>query len=88
MSAPIAVDSLTVDVITDNMSDTYASKPVFATSEMANILKAVAEVGDEQGLARDFLGPGLQDVGHLRGREHRFARVGIAHVVGNDIDGE
>ncbi len=27
MSVLAAVDSLTVDVITDNMSDTYASKP-------------------------------------------------------------
>ena len=31
-SALVAVDSLTVDVITDNMSDTYASKPAFALS--------------------------------------------------------
>ena len=43
MSDLAAVDSLIVDVITDNMSDTYASKPAFATSEMANILKAGAK---------------------------------------------
>jgi len=42
MSDLAAVDSLIVDVITDNVSDTYASKPAFAVSEMANILKAGA----------------------------------------------
>ncbi len=60
MSTLATVDSLTVDVITDNMSDTYASKPAFATSEMANILKAGAtEISGETLLVAN-LGYGLR----------------------------
>lgn len=60
MSVLATVDSLTVDVITDNMSDTYASKPAFATSEMANILKAGAtEISGETLLVAN-LGYGLR----------------------------
>ncbi len=69
MSTLAAVDSLTVDVITDNMSDTYASKPAFAVSEMANILKAGAtEISGETLLVAN-LGYGLR----LR------TRIGTAH---------
>jgi 7,8-dihydropterin-6-yl-methyl-4-(beta-D-ribofuranosyl)aminobenzene 5'-phosphate synthase len=60
MSDLAAVDSLTVDVITDNVSDTYASKPAFAVSEMANILKAGAtEISGETLLVAN-LGYGLR----------------------------
>jgi len=60
VSVLATVDSLTVDVITDNMSDTYASKPAFATSEMANILKAGAtEISGETLLVAN-LGYGLR----------------------------
>ncbi|MGQ3297431.1 MBL fold metallo-hydrolase [Reyranella sp.] len=60
MSDLAAVDSLTVDVITDNMSDTYASKPAFATSEMANILKAGAKEISGETLLVANLGYGLR----------------------------
>ena len=36
----VTIDCLTVDVISDNVSDTYASKPAFAVSELANIMQA------------------------------------------------
>jgi 7,8-dihydropterin-6-yl-methyl-4-(beta-D-ribofuranosyl)aminobenzene 5'-phosphate synthase len=60
MSTLAAVDSLIVDVITDNMSDTYASKPAFATSEMANILKAGAKEISGETLLVANLGYGLR----------------------------
>lgn len=55
-----AVDQLIVDVITDNMSDTYASKPAFATSEMANILSAGAKEISGETLLVANLGYGLR----------------------------
>lgn len=60
MSVLAAVDSLIVDVITDNMSDTYASKPSFAVSEMANILKAGAKEISGETLLVANLGYGLR----------------------------
>jgi 7,8-dihydropterin-6-yl-methyl-4-(beta-D-ribofuranosyl)aminobenzene 5'-phosphate synthase len=70
MSVLAVVDSLTVDVITDNMSDTYASKPVFATSEMANIVKAGAmEISGETLLVAN-LGYGLRLRTRVGKREH------------------
>ena len=60
MSVLAAVDSLIVDVITDNVSDTYASKPAFATSEMANILKAGAREISGETLLVANLGYGLR----------------------------
>ena len=55
-----AVDQLIVDVITDSMSDTYASKPAFATSEMANILSAGAKEISGETLLVANLGYGLR----------------------------
>jgi 7,8-dihydropterin-6-yl-methyl-4-(beta-D-ribofuranosyl)aminobenzene 5'-phosphate synthase len=70
MSGLAAVDSLLVDVITDNMSDTYASKPGFATSEMANILKAGAtEISGETLLVAN-LGYGLRLRTRIGARQH------------------
>ena len=60
MTVLAAVDSLIVDVITDNMSDTYASKPAFATSEMANILKGGAREISGETLLVANLGYGLR----------------------------
>ena len=37
------VDSLTIDVITDDVSDAYISKTIFAVSEFANIVKGGAK---------------------------------------------
>jgi 7,8-dihydropterin-6-yl-methyl-4-(beta-D-ribofuranosyl)aminobenzene 5'-phosphate synthase len=61
MVSPLAtVDQLIVDVITDNMSDTYASKPAFAVSEMANILRAGAKEISGETLLVANLGYGLR----------------------------
>jgi len=38
-----AVDSLTIDVITDDVSDAYVTKTLFAVSEFANIVKGGAK---------------------------------------------
>ena len=70
MSDLAAVDSLIVDVITDNVSDTYASKPAFAVSEMANILKAGAgEISGETLLVAN-LGYGLRLRTRIGARQH------------------
>src|ERR1700687_5542862 len=37
------IDSLAVEVITDNVSDTYVSKTSFAVSEFANVVLAGAQ---------------------------------------------
>lgn len=60
MPEPVVVESLAVDVVTDNVSDTYASKPAFARSEMAAILAAGAtEISGETLLVAN-LGYGLR----------------------------
>ena len=69
-SALVAVDSLSVDVITDNMSDTYASKPAFAVSEMANILKAGAREISGETLLVANLGYGLRLTSQLGSERH------------------
>ena len=37
------LDSLAVDVLTDNVSDTYVSKTLFAVSEFANVIRGGAD---------------------------------------------
>jgi 7,8-dihydropterin-6-yl-methyl-4-(beta-D-ribofuranosyl)aminobenzene 5'-phosphate synthase len=65
-----AVDSLVVDVLTDNVSDTYVSKPPFAVSEFANVICAGATTISGPALLCANLGFGLRlvtrcgDVGH------------------------
>ena len=34
-----ALDSLTVDVLTDDVSDNYVSKTLFAVSEFSNVIR-------------------------------------------------
>ena len=65
-----AIDSLTVDVISDNVSDTYASKPAFAVSELANIMKAGAREISGQTLLVANLGYGLRLRSRLGTTEH------------------
>jgi 7,8-dihydropterin-6-yl-methyl-4-(beta-D-ribofuranosyl)aminobenzene 5'-phosphate synthase len=38
------IESLTVEVITDDVSDTYVSKTLFAVSEFSNVVLAGAKV--------------------------------------------
>ena len=40
----VAVDSLTVDVLTDDVSDNYVSKTLFVVSEFANVIRGGATV--------------------------------------------
>jgi 7,8-dihydropterin-6-yl-methyl-4-(beta-D-ribofuranosyl)aminobenzene 5'-phosphate synthase len=64
------VDSLAVDVLTDNVSDTYVSKTSFAVSEFANIvLGGATEISGETLLAAN-LGYGLRLRSKAGGREH------------------
>ena len=59
-SSLAAVDSLSVEVITDNVSDTYASKPSFAVSELANVMLAGAKEISGETLLVANLGYGLR----------------------------
>src|SRR5271170_4406828 len=67
-----AIDSLSVDVVTDDVSDTYVSKTLFAVSEFANVIMAGAEVISGEALLCANLGLGLRltsragDVRHTR----------------------
>lgn len=54
------VDSLTVDVLSDNVSDTYVSKTAFARSEVDNIVSAGASVISGETLLVANLGYGLR----------------------------
>jgi 7,8-dihydropterin-6-yl-methyl-4-(beta-D-ribofuranosyl)aminobenzene 5'-phosphate synthase len=71
MASLTALDSLTVDVITDNVSDTYASKPAFAASELANVMLAGAKEISGETLLVANLGYGLR----LRSRVGRTEHV-------------
>jgi 7,8-dihydropterin-6-yl-methyl-4-(beta-D-ribofuranosyl)aminobenzene 5'-phosphate synthase len=70
MPALHALDSLTVDVVTDNVSDTYASKTAFASSELANVMLAGAKEISGETLLVANLGYGLRLRSKLAGREH------------------
>ena len=66
----LALDSLTVDVVTDNVSDTYASKPGFATSELARVMLAGAKEISGETLLVANLGYGLRLRSRLGATEH------------------
>jgi len=54
------LDSLSVEVITDNVSDTYVTKTLFAVSEFANIVLGGAKVISGETLLVANLGYGLR----------------------------
>ena len=54
------VDALTVDVLTDDVSDAYVSKTLFAVSEFANIVRAGAQTISGEALLCANLGYGLR----------------------------
>jgi 7,8-dihydropterin-6-yl-methyl-4-(beta-D-ribofuranosyl)aminobenzene 5'-phosphate synthase len=56
----VVLDRLTVDVITDNVSDTYVSKTPFAVSEFSNVVQAGATVIAGETLLVANLGYGLR----------------------------
>jgi len=56
----VAVESLVIDVLSDDVSDTYVTKTPFATSELANIVTAGATVVSGETLCVANLGYGLR----------------------------
>jgi 7,8-dihydropterin-6-yl-methyl-4-(beta-D-ribofuranosyl)aminobenzene 5'-phosphate synthase len=54
------VDELTVDVVTDDVSDNYVSKTLFAVSEFANVVRAGAKTLSGEVLLCGNLGYGLR----------------------------
>jgi 7,8-dihydropterin-6-yl-methyl-4-(beta-D-ribofuranosyl)aminobenzene 5'-phosphate synthase len=61
------IDSLVVEVVTDDVSDTYVSKTMFAVSEFANVILAGARVISGEALLCANLGLGLRLVSEARG---------------------
>src|SRR5919197_1795252 len=69
-SALKPLDSLVVDVITDDVSDTYVSKTLFAVSEFSNVVLAGAKVISGEALLCANLGLGLRLVSQAAGVRH------------------
>src|SRR3954469_4066290 len=61
------LDALTVDVLTDDVSDSYVSKTLFAVSEFANIVNAGAQTISGEALLCANLGYGLRLGSHRDG---------------------
>jgi 7,8-dihydropterin-6-yl-methyl-4-(beta-D-ribofuranosyl)aminobenzene 5'-phosphate synthase len=64
------VDRLAVDVLTDDVSDNYVSKTLFAVSEFANIVRAGAKTISAEALLCANLGYGLRLVSQSGERRH------------------
>jgi 7,8-dihydropterin-6-yl-methyl-4-(beta-D-ribofuranosyl)aminobenzene 5'-phosphate synthase len=69
-SALKPLDSLVVEVITDDVSDTYVSKTLFAVSEFSNVVLAGAKVISGEALLCANLGLGLRLVSHADNVRH------------------
>jgi 7,8-dihydropterin-6-yl-methyl-4-(beta-D-ribofuranosyl)aminobenzene 5'-phosphate synthase len=66
----LAVDSLVIDVLSDDVSDTYVTKTPFATSELANIAASGATVVSGKTMCIANLGYGLRLRTRAGDREH------------------
>jgi len=66
----IPLDSLAVDVLTDDVSDNYVSKTLFAVSEFANVIRGGATVISGEVLLCANLGFGLRLVSEVGGVRH------------------
>ena len=64
------VDRLTVDVLTDDVSDNYVSKTLFAVSEFANVVRAGATTISGEALLCGNLGYGLRLMSRVGGVRH------------------
>ena len=64
------VDSLTIDVLTDDVSDAYVSKTLFAVSEFSNVVRAGAKTISGETLLCANLGYGLRLVSRAGGIRH------------------
>jgi 7,8-dihydropterin-6-yl-methyl-4-(beta-D-ribofuranosyl)aminobenzene 5'-phosphate synthase len=69
-SALKSIDSLVVEVITDDVSDTYVSKTLFAVSEFSNVVMAGAKVISGETLLCANLGFGLKLVSQAENVRH------------------
>src|SRR5215831_9919422 len=65
-----AADSIAVDVVTDDVSDNYVSKTLFAVSEFANVVGAGAKTLSGEVLLCANPGYGLRLVSSLGGVRH------------------
>src|SRR6266436_4071878 len=66
----IPLDSLAVDVLTDDVSDNYVSKTLFAVSEFANVIRGGATVISGEVLLCANLGFGLRLVSQIDSTRH------------------
>ena len=66
----VPLDSLAVDVLTDDVSDNYVSKTLFAVSEFANVIRGGATVISGEALLCANLGFGLRLVSEIGGVRH------------------
>ena len=66
------IDQLTVDVLTDDVSDAYVSKTLFAVSEFANIVRAGAQTISGESLLVANLGYGLRLASKAGDVEHNL----------------
>jgi 7,8-dihydropterin-6-yl-methyl-4-(beta-D-ribofuranosyl)aminobenzene 5'-phosphate synthase len=64
------LDSLSVNVITDDVSDTYVSKTLFAVSEFANVVRAGAKTISGEALLCANLGYGLRLISKAGDAQH------------------
>jgi 7,8-dihydropterin-6-yl-methyl-4-(beta-D-ribofuranosyl)aminobenzene 5'-phosphate synthase len=65
-----AIDSLTVDVLSDDVSDAYVSKTLFAVSEFSNVVRAGAKTISGETLLCANLSYGLRLVSRADGVRH------------------
>jgi 7,8-dihydropterin-6-yl-methyl-4-(beta-D-ribofuranosyl)aminobenzene 5'-phosphate synthase len=68
----VALDRLTVDVLTDDVSDNYVSKTLFAVSEFANVVRAGATRLAGETLLCANLGFGCRLTSEAEGARHRM----------------
>jgi len=64
------LDSLNVDVLTDDVSDNYVGKTLFAVSEFSNVVLGGANVISGEALLCANLGFGLRLVSNIGGEQH------------------
>ena len=64
------LDSLSVDVLTDDVSESYVSKTLFAVSEFSNVVLGGARIISGEALLCANLGFGLRLVSHMGGKRH------------------
>ena len=64
------LDQLTVDIVTDDVSDNYVSKTLFAVSEFANIVRAGAKTLSGEALLCANLGFGCRLTSQAGGMRH------------------